>query len=271
MNAIVVAAALVAALGAGKAQAQDYPNRAITLVVSTAAGGGNDIMARVIGDRMSQTLGQQVVVENRPGAGGTTATRQIARSAPDGYTLGMGNTGTWRRAQRSIPMPARSGEGLHADGMIAYAPLCRRRASVGAGEFAERADRAGEEGAGQADLRIGRRRHAKSSHRRDVRDAAGTSLVHVPFRGAAPAVAAWSAIMCRSCLPGCPRSSATSRTTWRGRSPRKPEATVASSRSADRRRSRLPGFELAQRYGMIAPAGTPPAIVAKLNSALRKR
>jgi len=51
-------------------------------------------MARVIGERMSRTLGQQVVVENRPGAGGTIATKQIAKSAPDGYTLGMGNTGT---------------------------------------------------------------------------------------------------------------------------------------------------------------------------------
>src|SRR5262245_63255298 len=89
-----VAATTIAILVAGTALAQDYPARSITLVVSTAAGGGNDIMARVIGERMSRTLGQQIVVENRPGAGGTTATRQIAKSAPDDYTLGLGNTGT---------------------------------------------------------------------------------------------------------------------------------------------------------------------------------
>jgi tripartite-type tricarboxylate transporter receptor subunit TctC len=87
-------AALLLSLTAWAAGAQDYPSRPITIVVSTAAGGGNDIMARVIGERMSRTLGQQIVVENRPGAGGTTATRQIAKSAPDGYTLGLGNTGT---------------------------------------------------------------------------------------------------------------------------------------------------------------------------------
>src|SRR5262245_14361942 len=89
-----VTAALFAFCARAVAAAQDYPSRPITLVVSTAAGGGNDIMARVIGERMSRTLGQQIVVENRPGAGGTTGTRQIARSAPDGYTLGLGNTGT---------------------------------------------------------------------------------------------------------------------------------------------------------------------------------
>ena len=87
-------AALLFCHTAPAAVAQDYPSRPITIVVSTAAGGGNDIMARVIGERMSRTLGQQIVVENRPGAGGTTATRQIAKSAPDGYTLGLGNTGT---------------------------------------------------------------------------------------------------------------------------------------------------------------------------------
>src|SRR5262245_32829809 len=87
-------AALLLVLCISSAAAQDYPSRPITIVVSTAAGGGNDIMARVIGERMSRTLGQQIVVENRPGAGGTTATRQIAKSAPDGYTLGLGNTGT---------------------------------------------------------------------------------------------------------------------------------------------------------------------------------
>jgi tripartite-type tricarboxylate transporter receptor subunit TctC len=71
---------IVAAIGL--VHAEDYPVRPITLVVSTAAGGGNDIMARVIGEAMSRTLGQQIVVENRPGAGGTTATRQIAKAAP---------------------------------------------------------------------------------------------------------------------------------------------------------------------------------------------
>src|SRR5215207_3095243 len=76
------------------ATAQDYPARPITLIVPQAAGGGNDVIARILADKMGRTLGQQVIVENRPGAGGTLGTRQLALSAPDGYTLAMGSTGT---------------------------------------------------------------------------------------------------------------------------------------------------------------------------------
>jgi tripartite-type tricarboxylate transporter receptor subunit TctC len=88
---LVPAAALVAP---DKTSAQEFPSRPITLVVPYAAGGGNDAMARTVAEKMSRTLGQQVVVENRAGAGGSTATRAVARSAPDGYTLVIGGTGT---------------------------------------------------------------------------------------------------------------------------------------------------------------------------------
>src|SRR5205085_12413423 len=58
------------------------------------AGGGNDVMARIVAEKMSKSLGQQIVIENKGGAGGSIATRQVAKSAPDGYTLGLGGTGT---------------------------------------------------------------------------------------------------------------------------------------------------------------------------------
>ena len=86
--------AVIAAGSVTTALAQDYPTKPITLVVPYAAGGGNDVMARTVADKMSRTLGQQIVIENRAGAGGSTATRQVARSAPDGYTLVIGGTGT---------------------------------------------------------------------------------------------------------------------------------------------------------------------------------
>src|SRR3954467_5191066 len=88
-----LAAALSIAL-LGLAQAQDYPTRPITLVVPYAAGGGNDVMARIVAEKMSRSLGQQIVIENKGGAGGSIATRQVAKAAPDGYTLGLGGTGT---------------------------------------------------------------------------------------------------------------------------------------------------------------------------------
>src|SRR5215468_9457772 len=72
----------------------DYPDRPITLVVPYAAGGGNDVLARAVAETMSRSLGQPIVVENRGGAGGSIATRQVANAAPDGYTLGLGGTGT---------------------------------------------------------------------------------------------------------------------------------------------------------------------------------
>src|SRR3954468_22726431 len=78
----------------GAAFAQDYPTRPITLVVPYAAGGGNDVMARIVAEKMSKSLGQQIVIENKGGAGGSIATRQVAKAAADGYTLGLGGTGT---------------------------------------------------------------------------------------------------------------------------------------------------------------------------------
>ena len=89
-----LAALVVAILLPAVALAQDYPSRPITLIVPYSAGGGNDLMARTAAEKMSKTLGQQIVIENRGGAGGSIATRQIAKSAPDGYTLGLGGTGT---------------------------------------------------------------------------------------------------------------------------------------------------------------------------------
>ncbi|MBC7585950.1 tripartite tricarboxylate transporter substrate binding protein [Tardiphaga sp. vice352] len=74
-------------------EASGYPNRPIRLVVGFTAGGGNDIIARVVGQRLSESLGQPVIVENKPGAGAVIATEFVARSAPDGYTLLIGASG----------------------------------------------------------------------------------------------------------------------------------------------------------------------------------
>ena len=96
MPNLVIAAFSIAAIFAGVSSvvAQDYPTRPITLVVPFPAGGGNDALARVVSEKMSRTLGQQVVVENRGGAGGTIATRAVAKGAPDGYTILLTYTGT---------------------------------------------------------------------------------------------------------------------------------------------------------------------------------
>jgi tripartite-type tricarboxylate transporter receptor subunit TctC len=95
MRALTLATAAAAALlAAAPAQAQQYPQRPITLIVPFAAGGPTDVLARVLGQHMSQTLGQPIVVEDVTGAGGTLGAAKAAKAAPDGYTLVMGNIGT---------------------------------------------------------------------------------------------------------------------------------------------------------------------------------
>jgi tripartite-type tricarboxylate transporter receptor subunit TctC len=87
----------------GGAMAQAYPARPITMIVPFAAGGPTDIIARIVGDHMSKTLGQQVVVENVAGAGGTTGITRAITAAPDGYTIAMGHLGTFSAAPATYP------------------------------------------------------------------------------------------------------------------------------------------------------------------------
>src|SRR5499433_83310 len=91
----VIAAALALGVSVSAVSAQsDFPRRPITVIVPFAAGGPTDVIARIVSDHMSRTLGQQLVIENVVGAGGTTASTRAMRAAPDGYTIEMGHKGT---------------------------------------------------------------------------------------------------------------------------------------------------------------------------------
>ncbi|CAN7641801.1 tripartite tricarboxylate transporter substrate-binding protein [Bosea sp. LjRoot9] len=97
-----LAAAITIAF-AGAAQAQTYPTRPVTMIVPFAAGGPTDIIARIVADHMSKTLGQQLVIENVAGAGGTTGITRAVTAAPDGYTIAMGHLGTFSAAPATYP------------------------------------------------------------------------------------------------------------------------------------------------------------------------
>lgn len=103
MKNVVLALAAVAGLAATGAQAQNYPTRPITMIVPFAAGGPTDVIARIVTDHMSRTLGQQIVIENVAGAGGTTGITRAAQSQPDGYTIMMGHMGTHGAAPALYP------------------------------------------------------------------------------------------------------------------------------------------------------------------------
>ncbi len=94
MRRLILTLGAAFAMAAAPAAAQTYPAKSITMIVPFAAGGPTDVIARIVSDHMSRTLGQSIVVENVAGAGGTTGSLRVARATPDGYTIMMGNLGT---------------------------------------------------------------------------------------------------------------------------------------------------------------------------------
>src|SRR5215831_1617427 len=104
MKNLIIALALAATTaGMDDATAQTYPSRPITIIVPFAAGGGTDVTARIVGEHMSRTLGQRIIVENVVGAGGTVGSTRAMRANPDGYTIEMGQMGTHATAVALYP------------------------------------------------------------------------------------------------------------------------------------------------------------------------
>ena len=270
--------ALVAAtLGGGvPAMAQDpakgYPNRPITLVVPFAPGGSTTIVARIVGDRLAEALGQQIIIENRPGAGGTVGTRQVARSAPDGYTIVLGYTGTLAIGPSLFP---NVGYDVRKDfapiGRIATAPnTLVVHPSFNVHSVKELIDYAkanpGKVNYGSAG--VGTVGHVGGEL---LATTAGIKLTHIPYKGTGPAMTdllGGHILMSFAPIPAVHESAnggllrmlaVTSLT----RSSLVPDVPTAIAEAA------LPGFEAVLLYGLAAPAGTPRPIVERLDKALR--
>jgi tripartite-type tricarboxylate transporter receptor subunit TctC len=269
----VLLAALIGALStpAAPASAQDYPSRPITLIVPYAAGGGNDLMARAAAEKMSRTLGQQIVIENRGGAGGSIATRQIAKAAPDGYTLGLGGTGTLAinpTLYGSVGYDPR--RDFAPVGLIATSALVvcvHPSLPVGSiGDLIALAKR--EPGKlNYASAGTGSGIHLGTEYFATM---AGIKLTHIPYKGSGPAltdlVGGHVAIYFSSLPPalglvkeGKVRALAV---TGAKRSPIFPELPTVAEAA-------LPGYEAVLHYGIVAPAGTPRPIIDTLGAALR--
>jgi tripartite-type tricarboxylate transporter receptor subunit TctC len=269
---LFVAAALAAIFYvAPPAAAQDYPVRPVTLVVPYAAGGGNDAMARVIADKMGAALGQQIIIENRGGAGGSIATRQVARAAPDGYTLGLGGTGTLavdptlypnvgydpRKDFAPVGLIATSAMILLVHPQVPAATLrdfiALAKQEPGRLNFASAGSGSG--------MHLGTELFA---------DMAGITMTHIPYKGSGPALTdlvGGHVTVYLSSLPpavglvrdGKVRPLAVTSLTRSKAFPDVPTVAEAG----------LPGFEAVLHYGIVAPAGTPRPVVDKLNAAMR--
>jgi tripartite-type tricarboxylate transporter receptor subunit TctC len=266
------ALALIGVGTVAPAIAQDYPTRPITLVVPYAAGGGNDTMARIVADKMSRTLGQQIVIENRAGAGGTIATRQVAKSAPDGYTLVIGGTGT---LAVNPTLYANVGYDPRKDfapiGLIGTSALVVLvHPSVPAKSIRELIDLARKDPGklNYASAGVGSGIHLGTvlfEHMAEVK------LTHVPYRGSGPALTdlvGGHVTVYFSSLPpavqlirdGKVRALAV---TGAQRAKALPDLPTVAEAG-------LPGYESVLHYGIAAPAGTPRPIIGKLSAALRE-
>ena len=260
--------ALLATTGAW---AQDYPSRPVTLIVPYAAGGGNDVMARIVAEKMSRSLGQQIVIENKGGAGGSIATRQVAKAAPDGYTLGLGGTGTHAINPTLYPNVGYDPRKDFAPvGLIATSALVVLvNTSVPAKTIGELIALAKHDPGklNYASAGVGSGIHLGAELFATM---AGVKLTHIPYKGSAPAltdlVGGHVAIYFSSLPPaialireGKVRALAV---TGPQRSALLPDLPTVAEAA-------LPGYESVLHYGIVAPAGTPRPIVEKLNAAMR--
>jgi tripartite-type tricarboxylate transporter receptor subunit TctC len=269
---LLLRALTLVALTATTASAQDFPSRPITLIVPYSAGGGNDVMARVAAEKMSRSLGQQIVIENRGGAGGSIATRQGARAVPDGYTLALGGTGTLAINPTLYPNvgydPRKDFAPIGLIGTSALVVLVNPSVPVKSIKELIAYAKANPGKMNFASAGTGSGIHLAAEY---FKVQAGIEMTHVPYKGSGPAlqdlVGGHVAIYFSSMPPalglikeGKVRALAV---TGPKRSDIMPELpTVAEAGD-------MPGFEAVLHYGIVAPAGTPTAIVNKLNIALR--
>jgi tripartite-type tricarboxylate transporter receptor subunit TctC len=265
-RAIIGLVALLALIA--PATAQDYPNRPIKIMVAFPVGGLLDTVSRVVGDKLSARLGQQVVVESRPGAGGTLATQAVARAEPDGYTLMMINDNHAVNPSVFNNIPYDSMKDFAFIGFVGSAPMVLTvNAQVPARSVKDLVALAKTKpgslsyasvGPGSASHLAGELFTAKT----------GIKMLHVPYKGGAPALT--------DLVAG--HVNAMFLTAVVGMQQMKAGTLAALAIAAPTRFEMLPdvptmaeaGFPLEAAYwfGLVAPAGTPPAVLAKLETAL---
>jgi tripartite-type tricarboxylate transporter receptor subunit TctC len=252
--------------------AQDaYPDKPIRLVVPFPAGGGADILARSVTPKMAQALGQPIVVENRPGAGGNVGSESVARSAPNGYTLLFGHNGTFGV---NHALYARTG----FDPIKDFAPIGRiGRVGVVLAVHPDVPAKSVKEllaylKANPGKVTFASAGNGTTSHMAGemFKTAAGVDIVHVPYKGNGPAMIdllAGRVNMVIDVMPSAYPNVKAGKLRGLAVTTLTPVAGAPELPTLDA--SGLPGFDLSAWDGLWAPAGTPRPIIDKLNAALR--
>ena len=269
LKTMACALAALAALTAS-AGAQDYPTRPVTMVIPFAAGGPTDVLGRVVGARMGEILGQQVVIENVTGAGGQTGSRRVADSAPDGYNFVIGTVGTHAQAQTLYKRPLYNSQTEFAPvGLIAQVPIALiARKDLPVKDFKEFVAYAKEN---QSKMQFGSAGAGSATHLGCVllNYMIGVNVTHVPYRGTGPAM--------QDLIGGRLDYLCEVVTTIKAQLD---GGTIKGIAMLDRKRSpALPDLSTAEEQGtkdliaytwnaIFLPKGTPDAIVKKLNGAM---
>lgn len=266
-----MAAMIAAPAGGALAQAQAYPTKPIRVIVPFPPGGSTDFLARIVGQKLTAAWGQQVVIDNRPGAGGTVGAAEASRAPADGYTLLMGAVHHTIASSAYAKLPYDFQKDFAPITTVAIVPnVLVVNPSVPANSVKELIAHAkanpgklnyGSAGMGTAHHLIGEQFNAM----------AGVEILHVPYKGSSPAVAdligGQVTLMydtVSSCLPHIksgklrPLGVSTAK-----RSVALPDVPTIAEAA-------LPGFEVTTWFGFLAPAKTPPEIVTKLNTEIVK-
>ncbi len=272
LHALFAMALFVGASGLSPALGQGYPSKPIRLVVGVPPGGTTDVVARIVGQKLAEQLGQPVVIDNRGGAGGNIGAEAVAKAAPDGYTLFLAVIGTMAinpSLYRDMPF----------DTLRDFAPISQLTSmpqvmlvhpSIPAKSVREFIAYA-KSRPGKIDFASGGNGTATHLAGELFKAMSGTDLVHVPYKGNGPAmtdlVSGRVAVMFDQVFTGLPfvrsgKLRALGVTTAR-RSPAAPDIpTIAESG--------LPGYDVTTWHGLVAPAGTPREIVNRLHDEVVK-
>jgi len=261
---LAVAAAL--AIAAGAAQAADYPTKTVSLIVPYPAGGGVDTVGRVIANKMSERLGQQVIVVNRPGAGSVIGVRDAARSAPDGYTILMLVTGA--------SLPSNPGYDLQKDfepiGLVASIPIViMAHPSVPVKSMTDLIALAKKE---PGKLNIGTPPSPTLNYfgAELFKSMTKTDVVIVTYKGTGPLTSDLLGGHVRLAFNTLPPAIGNIKAgTIRAIAVAAPERLAAIPDVPTTKEAGLP-LDIVQYYGLVAPAKTPQAIVTRLNKALNE-
>ena len=253
------------ALAAFGASAQGWPSRPVHVVVPYPAGGPNDIIVRMVGKRLGETLGEPIVVENRPGAGGNIGTDSVAKSAPDGYTLVSVGPGALIINPLLGKVPYDTMRDFAPVTIMAVAP----NALVAHPSFPAKSVK---DLVALAKQKPGAINYASGGTGSTPHLAAalfavmaGVQLTHVPYKGTGPATADLVGGQVQIAFLGIPTVLPHIRSgklralavTGARRSPELPDVPTVAEAG-------VPGYELSPWYGLLAPAGTPSAVVARL-------